>query len=258
MKDRATSISGDLNSSGQTSVSENYKGERFVSPENLPSEPYNDSEEDDDYHNSDESDVLNDSEVSETDFEPQDPEKPESPLLILFKILFNPVEGWKSLRRSGNSPDRIQSECFYPLLAILAASNFAQLFYSTTTGISSILIEAVVVFVSFFAGYFCIILLLGIFLPKRARIRFENDFGKTFVMMSLSTLCLFFIMINLFPMMWSLLIFLPLWTIYVVCRGVRFFRFPDDCKLRSTFILCVFIIGVPSVIDWIIKEITTK
>lgn len=194
--------------------------------------------------------VLEDSEETS----PGQPGNRKSPFLLMLEILFNPVVGWKSLRRAKITAETIQSECFYPLLAILAVSEFAQLFYSSSVTLSEVLIDAVVSFVSFFAGYYCIMLALELFLPKEAKVRFNTEFGKVFVLTALSTLCLFFIAIELLPILWSLLIFLPLWTVYVICRGVRFFIFPENCKLRSTIILCLLTIGVPSLIDWALKE----
>lgn len=194
--------------------------------------------------------VLEDSEETS----PGQPGNRKSPFLLMLEILFNPVVGWKSLRRAKITAETMQSECFYPLLAILAVSEFAQLFYSSSVTLSEVLIDAVVSFVSFFAGYYCIMLALELFLPKEAKVRFNTEFGKVFVLTALSTLCLFFIAIELLPILWSLLIFLPLWTVYVICRGVRFFIFPENCKLRSTIILCLLTIGVPSLIDWALKE----
>lgn len=194
--------------------------------------------------------VLEDTEETS----PGQPGNRKSPFLLLLEILFNPVVGWKSLRRAKITAETMQSECFYPLIAILAVSEFAQLFYSSSVTLSEVLIDAVVSFVSFFAGYYCIMLALELFLPKEAWVRFNTEFGKVFVLIALSTLCLFFIAIELLPILWSLLIFLPLWTVYVICRGVRFFIFPENCKLRSTIILCLLTIGVPSLIDWALKE----
>lgn len=194
--------------------------------------------------------VLEDSEETS----PGQPGNRKSPFLLMLEILFNPVVGWKSLRRAKITAETMQSECFYPLLAILAVSEFAQLFYSSSVTLSEVLIDAVVSFVSFFAGYYCIMLALELFLPKEAKVRFNTEFGKVFVLTALSTLCLFFIAIELLPILWSLLIFLPLWTVYVICRGVRFFIFPENCKLRCTIILCLLTIGVPTLIDWALKE----
>ena len=173
----------------------------------------------------------------------------KSSFLLLYKILLHPVEGWKALRRSNKKPEQLQSECFYPLLALLAICKFADLFYSPRTSLSEILVEAVIAFVSFFFGYFCILLILKSILPYKIGLQFQENFGKSFVIISLSSLCMFGIFIELLPMLWPILIFLPLWTIYIICKGIKFFKLPERGILRFTVILCLTIIGVPLLID---------
>ena len=83
----------------------------------------------------------------------------------------------------------------------------------------------------------------------------NEDFSKIFVCISLSTLCLFFTLLDIFPMLWAVLIFLPIWTIYAICRGVRFFKFPENKKAAFTVILSGLIVGVPCLIDWFLQAI---
>jgi hypothetical protein len=191
--------------------------------------------------------TLSDEEISEA-----------SPILHMLKVLLNPVEGWKSVRRDKLTSDNVQRNCFYPLLAILSVSQFAELFYNTRIGLQEVLVTAIGIFVSFFFGYFCIMLLLKLLMPGEAKETSTSEFGKVFVLLSLSTLCLFFTAIELCPMLWALLIFLPLWTVYAICRGARFFRFPDNRQILCTGLLCMLIIGVPVFLDWILGELLPK
>lgn len=178
--------------------------------------------------------------------------------LMMLKVLSNPLEGWKALRRHKITSEETQRTCFYPLVALVALSNFAQLLYSPRTTVSEVLMEALTSFIGFFAGYFCIIILLKIFFPKTVNKQIETEFGKVFILISLSTLCLFSILIELFPMLWAILIFLPLWTVYSICRGVRFFDFPDNRSITCTGLLCILTVGVPYLIDWGLSEVLPK
>ena len=180
----------------------------------------------------------------------------QSPVLkLLFMLLTNPTEGWKEVRREKLSVERAQLSCFYPLLGIMAVSHFAEFFYSTRVALSNILISAVTNFVGYFAGYFFIVMLLKALLPKGTGKCMDTEFGKVFVIMNLSSLCIFFTFMELLPMLWPVLIFLPLWTVYVICKGTRFFRFPEDKTIYCTTLLCLFIIGIPSVIEWLLNEV---
>ena len=177
---------------------------------------------------------------------------------LLLKTMFNPVEGWKAVRRSKISPETAQKECFYPLLAFYAVSKFAILAYSAKADLSEVLVDAVTSFVSFFFGYFCIVILLRHLMPKEAARTFDTDFGKNLVVFSLSSLCLFFILTELLPMLWAVLIFLPLWTVYMICRSTRFIKIPEDRHLITVALLNLIIIGTPILLEWGLGEVLPK
>lgn len=178
-----------------------------------------------------------------------------SALRLMFKVMLNPIEGWKSVRRASLSPEQAQQNCFYPLLAVLAVSKFALMAYNPTIKLPDALIDAVCSFVSFFFGYFCLLIILKTIMPAETRHIFDSDFGKVFIILSLSTLCLFYTLADALPMLWAILIFLPLWTIYLVCRGTKFLKFPQNKQISLTFILCLLIVGVPFAISWLLSLI---
>lgn len=177
---------------------------------------------------------------------------------LMLTVLSNPLEGWKTIRRKKVTEEDAQATCFYPLLALVALCQFAQLFYSHNKTVTEVIIGALCAFVGFFAGYFCIIILLKLLLPHEAKQDFDSQFGKVFVLVSLSTLCMFYSIIELLPMLWAVLIFMPLWTVYSMCRGVRFFNFPENRSIYSTGVLCVLTVGVPALIEWLLSEILPR
>lgn len=179
----------------------------------------------------------------------------KSSLGLLFKIMFNPVEGWKSLRRSHMSIETLQSSCFYPLLAILALSEFADFFYSVTVGLSQVITQSVVTFVAFFFGFFGVQMILTWVLPKDVAIKFESKFGKEYILIGLSTLALFTIFTNLLPMLWPILIFLPIWTLYIMFKGVRFFHIDPRQEMKFFVLSGSSVIGVPLLIDWVLNTL---
>ena len=174
---------------------------------------------------------------------------------FLFKIMFNPVEGWKILRRSKVSVESLQSGCFYPLLALLAISKFAEFFYSVNVNLTQIVTKAVVAFVSFFFGYFCVRMVLTWILPKEMARQFEERFGKEYILIALSTLALFSILTDILPMIWPILIFLPIWTLYLMFKGIRFFHFPESQEMKFFVISGASVIGVPLLIEWLLENI---
>lgn len=182
-------------------------------------------------------------------------EKRRSPLGLLFQIMFNPVEGWKKLRRSGIKVEELQSGCFYPLLAILALSYFAEFIYSVNVSLSQIITQAVVAFVAFFFGFFCVQMVLSWLLSKDIAKEFEEKFGKEYTMIAMSTLALFSSITNLLPMLWPILIFLPIWTLYLMFKGVRFFKLSQKEEMKFFVLSGASVIGVPILIDWALNAV---
>lgn len=177
-------------------------------------------------------------------------DKGKSPWTCLFRIMFNPVEGWKTLRRNKISVETLQASCFYPLLAILAVSRFSEFFYSVNVSLSSLVAEAVIIFVAYFFGFFCIQLVMSWILPKDMNQKFDTPFGKQFLIISLSTLALFSIFTNILPMLWPILIFLPIWTLYLMFKGARFFKFSPNREMGFFVLAGAATIGIPLLLDW--------
>ena len=191
----------------------------------------------------------------EIETEERDKEGSKNAFRLLFHIMFNPVEGWKVLRRTRIKIENLQSGCFYPLLALLALSKFADFFYSVNVTLSQVVSQAVVIFVSYFFGYFSIPILLSWFLPKEMVNKFDGRFGKEFILVALSTLALFSIVINLLPMIWPILIFLPIWTLYLMFKGTRFFLFPQNQEMKFFVLSGVITIGIPLLIEWALTSV---
>ena len=55
-------------------------------------------------------------------------------------------------------------------------------------------------------------------------------------------------------MLEPILVFLPLWTVYIICRGVRFLKFPKEREHLATGILCLLTVGMP----WLLRLLFSK
>ena len=182
-------------------------------------------------------------------------EETGSMFMILLKIMLNPIEGWKTVRRKKVQSDTVARKCFYPLVALVSLSQFFQLIYSSREGFAVLIENIIITFVSFFFGYFFSFLLLKVVLRLLGSSSIDTNFGKVFILFNLSTLCIFFTLTEIFPMLWAILIFLPLWTVYLICRGARFFYFPEKRQIISTASLCLGIIGSPLMLAWVLELI---
>lgn len=202
------------------------------------------------YNLEEEDQKLNDNEPPTDD----NPVKRLSPIGMLFRIMFTPVEGWKSLKRARFRSEEVASRCFYPLIALAAVCDVAKMFYESDFTFSDWAIQGLTIFIAFFFGYFTVLLLGSMILPKKSRALLKTDIGKQFVMVCLSTLAIFYSLICLFPMVEPVLVFLPIWTIYLIYKGVRILRVDKDVENSTTGYLCLLIIGVPIFWNWLFSE----
>lgn len=169
---------------------------------------------------------------------------------VLIRLLTSPVEGWKALRRGRFTPEEVASSLFYPLCGAAAIADFACYFYDINVQLTDVLIEALGTFLSYFLGFYLSSLGLKILLPGRIKSFPDSAPGRIFIMAALSTMALFHIFLVALPMLEPVLFFLPLWTAYVIVRGTRFVKAPEDKRSYTAGTLCLAIIGSPILISW--------
>lgn len=162
------------------------------------------------------------------DNEEKNQPKTTAPFVLLLKLMFSPLAGWKAIARQNPSAEAVASGCFYPLTALVAALTFFSMVYDPTLQLSKVLVNAVVNFVALFLGYFVILFCIGIIVSKNECPGIGGNFFKVSVMMGLSTLAIFYCIYELLPMLEPLLFFTPLYTLYLMVRSVRFLKVSEQ------------------------------
>lgn len=196
--------------------------------------------------------------LEEAAWEGERPEKAakKKPLILsLFGCILSPVEGFKNIKRLDVSAERFASDCFYPLIALSAVSNFAALFYTEDSTIVSCLIAGIITFITFFFGYFTVMLCGRWLLDSETRERMGTNYAKNFVMACTCSLIVCYTIYNLFPMLGPVVSLMPIWTIYLVNRGSNFLGKNNNSALRTKVILSFLIIFAPLMWNWLFGEI---
>ncbi len=195
-----------------------------------------------------------------TDPDPQTtgPEEPNEskrhaykPMMMLFSILMTGTAGWKDLRRSRIKPEEAAAGCFYPLIALAAVCRFADWFYLPEFNLSATLISAASVFASFFFSYFAVLVVCKWIFPYVAKPKTESPFFKLMVQYALSSLALFWIPAELMPYLEPLTVFLPIWTAFIITKGIRFLRLPEKYVNRCMAMIVLTVIVMPYIFMWI-------
>lgn len=178
-----------------------------------------------------------------------------SPFAVLIKTMLTPVEGWKALKRARFKTDEVASKCFYPLIGLASASELSRMFYEANVSFADWVVDGMTTFITFFFGYFTLLLAGGVVLPRKSRELLKKDIGKQFIMLLLSTLAIFYTIIKLLPMLDPVLVFLPLWSIYLAYKGVRVIRVNKEVENSTTGLICMLMIGAPLLWNWLLTEL---
>lgn len=178
-----------------------------------------------------------------------------SPFFAFFLMFLSPITGWKNIKSAAFKPEEVAGRLFYPMVALVAAGEFMQLIYQCDLTVTKLLKDAVIIFISFFLGYFSILFLVEFLFKKNARIKITTDFGKIFVLMNLSSLALFYFLYEVLPLAGPILVFTPIYTLYLIIKGVKYLRLPQENYNFNIFLLSLLIIGLPILIYKIFQAI---
>lgn len=160
---------------------------------------------------------------------------------LVIQFLISPVSSWDKIKKKGLTAHQHEKYWFYPLLSIVAASAFAQMFYGES--LSASLIQAVVFFTTFFLSNMLCPVLLSFLLPllqEEGKKVFDTDL-KIFTMLHLSVLATVTIIQNFLPAQLPPLYIFPIYLLYTIskcaeCLGVT----SEDKKL--TYVICLFLV----------------
>ena len=168
------------------------------------------------------------------------------PLFAVFYLIISPLAGWKKIKGNPATPETFAQKMFYPLIALCSALSFYGMIFNPELSVSSALQKAVIIFMTWFISYFIITLSVKITIGKEA-----TPFIKKFVMSSLSTLIFFYIIYELIPQIEPLIVFTPLYTMYIIFRGAKYIGLEKGKETQSIVALCALILGIPLFLSWI-------
>lgn len=174
-----------------------------------------------------------------------------SRISLLWRVMLGPATGWKDLKRASLKKESVASVYFYPLCVAAALSQFVDLIYEAHQSVLKLIVSALVIFVSYIFSYIVLPILGRPFLCAEANKTLETNFGRNALMVLFSTLALFKVAYNAIPFMEPVLVFLPLWTIYLIHRLVPVMRVPKEKWGTTTVILSVLTIGLPMFWQWL-------
>lgn len=169
-----------------------------------------------------------------------------NPWVVFLHTLVNPQLGWRKFKKYKYKPEDFARSVFYPLLALMSVCRFADKLYYMDVKVAPLLQEAVAAFVAFFGGYYLIGIVARSFLPTVARTKIDTRFGQLYTMVIMSALTVSVILAEVLPWLGMLLAVPPLYCCYLLAKGIKCLRVPENEVIPTLILMIVLCIGVPS------------
>lgn len=165
-------------------------------------------------------------------------------------ILF-PARGWEDISEAGRDPSELCRSGLYPLLGLLAASNFIQLAYHRLT-LSQTLEHAVVDFGVYFAAYFLSTLIMEQTIQPLLTGEANRRKIETVSVYAMGLLAIISIIPNLLPASLTLLHLLPIFVALILYKSYRFLTVRHDDDVKFLLLVALAWVAVPMLLRYVI------
>lgn len=176
-------------------------------------------------------------------------------LKYLFQLILSPMRGWEDISHDGTEPDELVRRGFYPLTAIVAASEFLRLFYERNATLAGVLQHAIAVFCAYFAALFLSRLLLDALLPKVVDGTPSTRRTGTLNVMCLGEMELISLIGNCIPTGLTLIHFLPVYALLIFYKASRYMAVRKDSEMNYIVVGLLSVIVVPLGLYWLLSLI---
>lgn len=199
-------------------------------------------------------DNIRDTERQTDETELKNP-KGKNPLILLFDILMTGTPGWRRLRKARLTPEQTAAGCLYPLASLAAICRFSDYIYAPEFILSDTLVSAVGIFISFFFSYFAVQVACRWLFPADLRSKTDLPYFRQLVQYALASLALFWIPAELLPVIQPVTVFLPIWTAFIITKGMHYLRIPDSRLTRCSVTVVLVTVCMPYLILWLCSRL---
>lgn len=175
----------------------------------------------------------------------------KNPVWLFIKLMFGPVEGWRDLRRTKLSARAFEFGCFFPLILIAGLSSIADFMHNSATTTASVLVKSITTAVAFLLTYYGTAILCEIMLPQKVCKALRTSFGSIYIMAVISPLVLASIIGSWAPILEPAMFFMPIFSIYLIVKGVKFLRIPSDTHYKTIAWMSFATIGLTILFKYI-------
>lgn len=164
-----------------------------------------------------------------------------------------PSSGWEMVMDRGPKPEIAVLRFLLPVSVLSGVSDFFNLIYMVDCTFTELLVSAVITFCSFFIGYYLSLVFCKLLLPKDAGHFPVSPYGKLIILFSTATLAFFHILMQAIPMFDFIFEFLPIWTVYLIYKGMKMVVVSAEKQTYAIGLTCIVTICSPFLIEWFLS-----
>lgn len=172
-------------------------------------------------------------------------------LKLMLQLILSPAKGWEDVATGADTPRRTLRYGLLPIAAIAAVASFMNVFYVDSPSLAMLLIQAVVVFIKYALTYFAGVAIMSYALTSyMGQSNPDHDRVEIFCAYSTGIMALIGVLEGLMPMELTLLQFLPLYVIVVMCYAREYLGVAEQQIFRLagvatvSIVLPVYLIGM--------------
>lgn len=163
----------------------------------------------------------------------------------ILQLIVNPGRGWEDISHDGEKPSDICARGFYPLLAVAALSCVGGFWkMDSDATLVSVIQEAIITFAAYFATMFLAESIFNLTMAKICDKEPSAVKSSTVIIYSLAIMALINILINLMPLDFAVLHFLPIYVGFILYKAMRYLSV-DSEKTGHYMFVAVFSIILP-------------
>lgn len=164
-------------------------------------------------------------------------------LRLILQLAMSPSRGWEDVAAAAENSRHSLLHGLLPLAAIAALTVYFDAFFSLRPNFASLTVLAVVEFLKYSVSYFIASSIITAILPRLTADGLVNrEYVGLFCSYNLGIMAIIGILENLMPAELTLLEFLPIYDVVVICMGRKFL----DVEASNTFKFTA--LGVMSII----------
>ena len=165
----------------------------------------------------------------------------------ILQLILSPTNGWEEISHDGESIERLLAEGLYPLIGLASLTVFVQGFYSMTFELTTLLQEALAVFIVLFIAFFLGRVLMEGYLPRFTDTEPGSRQAGTLAVYTTAMLALIQTVSNCTPVELPLLVFLPL-LVAIVIWGARTWLDIKPEKEGEYMMFAIAVLLLPTII----------